>query len=100
MAVASTTMNDTSSERRPTESPLLTPTDALEQLWLRTISMAVASTTMDDTSSERRPTESPLLTPTDALEQLWLREVLLEFPFNEYLLNGIPESLETSLTSS
>jgi hypothetical protein len=66
-------------------------------------------------SSEQRPTVSPLLTPATAscfgvapklcccyeqeldypLKQLWLRESTAEFPFNEYRLDGIPESLNT-----
>jgi hypothetical protein len=53
---------------------------------------------MNDPSSEQRPAVSPLLRPlkdTSTLKQLWLREKRRESPFNEYRLNGIPESLKT-----
>jgi hypothetical protein len=53
---------------------------------------------MNDPSSEQRPVVSPLLRPltdTSTLQQLWLREKSREFPFHEYRLNGIPETLKT-----
>jgi hypothetical protein len=53
---------------------------------------------MNDPSSEQRPAMSPLLTPltdTSTLKQLWLQETSTTFSFNEYRLNGIPESLKT-----
>jgi hypothetical protein len=52
---------------------------------------------MNDPSSEQRPVVSPLLKPTDTstLKQLCLQENATEFvPFNEYQLNGKPESLK------
>jgi hypothetical protein len=52
---------------------------------------------MDDRSPQERPAVSLLLTPTDTstLKQLWLQEKTTEFPFNEFRLNGKPESLKT-----
>jgi hypothetical protein len=48
---------------------------------------------MNDTSSHQRPAVSFPLTPTDsALKQQWTRKPL-PFPYSEYRLNGIPESL-------
>jgi hypothetical protein len=61
--------------------------------------ITAASRTMNDsTFSEERAAVSPLLTPADTtstLKQLWLWESTAEFPFNEYRLNGIPESFKT-----
>jgi hypothetical protein len=54
-------------------------------------------TPSDDTSFEKRPTVSPLRTPltnTSTVKELWLRESTAEFPFHEFRLNGIPESLK------
>jgi hypothetical protein len=50
-----------------------------------------------NTSSEKQPAVCSLRTPTDTstLKQLWLQEKTTEFPFNEFRLNGIPESLKT-----
>jgi hypothetical protein len=50
----------------------------------------------DSASSEKPPAASPLLIPTDSstFKQLWLRESRTEFPFHEFRLNGIPESLK------
>jgi hypothetical protein len=51
---------------------------------------------MNDPSSEQRPAMSSLLTPIDStLKELWFQERTTEFPFNEFRLNGIPESLKT-----
>jgi hypothetical protein len=66
-----------------------------------------ASVTMNAiTSSKQRPAVSPLLAPIDTLKQLWLREKTTfkqkwirkkrrDFPFSEYRLNGMPQSLKT-----
>jgi hypothetical protein len=63
----------------------------------QTISANTAVSTMNDTSFEQRPAALPLLTPPDTstLKQLWLQDNTKEFPFNEYHLNGKPESLKT-----
>jgi hypothetical protein len=52
---------------------------------------------MNDPSSDQRPAVSSLLTPTETstLKKLWLREKTTVFRFNEFQLNGIPESLKT-----
>jgi hypothetical protein len=52
---------------------------------------------MNDTSPEQRADVSSLLASTDTstVKQLWLQENTKEFPFNEYRLNGIPDSLKT-----
>jgi hypothetical protein len=50
----------------------------------------------DSTSSNQQEhAVSPLLSPTDTLKQQWIRDNATEFQFNEYRLNGIPESLKT-----
>jgi hypothetical protein len=50
----------------------------------------------DSTSSEQRSVVSSLLTPTvtSTFKEIWLHDNATEFTFNEYRLNGIPESLE------
>jgi hypothetical protein len=49
---------------------------------------------MNDSTSEQRPVVSSL-TPTDsALKHFWSQDNATEFPFNEYRLNGKPESLK------
>jgi hypothetical protein len=51
---------------------------------------------MNDTSSEQRADVSSLLTPADTLNQRWLRETTTSsFPFNEFRLYGLPDSLKT-----
>jgi hypothetical protein len=65
---------------------------------IQMISSNTATSTMNDsTSSETRLVVLPLLIPrvdTSTVKQLWLQEKTIKCPFNEYRLNGIPESLK------
>jgi hypothetical protein len=50
---------------------------------------------MNDRSSEQRPVKPLNLTPTDTIRTQWIRDKGTEFQFDEYRLNGRPDSLKS-----